>query len=377
MLWSLLTTARGRVSRFVARHKTFIIASSVSSVCLLAGAYYCHLRFWQSANELTQKWQMEMFRRQQMRFFLKQTCTESLQTVKQFLPQIKKRLYEKFALENVVRKLRDPELRNDKKRRQLLWEEAKNLAFARFFSAILILSLWQLLVFAQLSTIGQDTFINDIENAELQQEKKRTNRGKTHHRFLSEGIQYFLGDGISKITDFVQSQLAKNAFLQSWQVHRMANVKQEEFTHVVHAMSESIQFHRKESVDDPEKLSMWREFLMLDTINRDPTENEGDFFYRLSSLLQNEYFSQALEKTVQYICTHNITEMQSAIYVDDECEPPLAKLIPQVQAQTARLIALYEGDDAMSQEHSQQIMELDTFQAFYETAFYPKEPVAA
>lgn len=122
---------------------------------------------------------------------------------------------------------------------------------------------------------------------------------------------------------------------------------------------------------------MWRAFLMLDTHNRNPTDNAGAFFYRLSSLLQSECFLQALEKTVQYISNHNITEMQSAIYVEDDCEPPLAKLIPQVQAQTARLIGLYEGEDTMSQEHSQQIMELDAFQAFYEAAFFPKEPVAA
>lgn len=224
MLWSLLTSARGRVSRFVARHKTFFIASSVSCACLIAGVYYVQRRLLQNANEMTQKWQMEMLRRQQMRFFLKQTCTESVQTVKQFLPQIKIRLYEKFALESVVKKLKDPEIRNDKKRRQSLWEEAKNLAFGRFFAAILVLSLWQLLVFAQLSTIGQDTFLNEIESTDFQHDpskkkalkddKDQQERCTAHRRFLMHGIEYFLGDGIDKIMLYVESALAKNTFLQ-------------------------------------------------------------------------------------------------------------------------------------------------------------------
>lgn len=211
-MWSALEHATARVCGFVRRHKKLVVTTTVTAACM-GGIYYGYKRMLQQAEQFTTQLQRQMAEHQRLQLALSSTTDESRATIQRFLPRLKKTLYALIDLEKIVAELKALDRKN-KTERNALWEQAKITAFTRYFTALIAFGLWHLLVFAQISIIGKQTFEKHkgVNNRTADEEQAILS---AQHTFLASGLEYFLDHGLGRIHDHVEGVIAANSQLQS------------------------------------------------------------------------------------------------------------------------------------------------------------------
>lgn len=217
-MWSALEHAWASVGGFVRRHKTLVVATGVTAACSL-GCYYAYSRMVSEAQRFTRQLQSQMAQHQRLQLSLASATEESHATVLRFLPRLKKKVYALVGLESVVQQLKQLD-KSHKSERKQLWQQAKLLAVTRYFTALLALGAWHLLVFAQVSIIGKRVFEKgDPDNQSpifcSDDDARDKATVQAQHEFLVSGLEYFLNDGLERIKSHVESAVAANPLLQS------------------------------------------------------------------------------------------------------------------------------------------------------------------
>lgn len=218
-MWSALQHAKEQAFGFARRHKKLVVATTVTAACA-AGAYYAYNRMVHEAEKFTQQLQRQMAEHQRLQLSLASTTEESNATIQRFLPRLKSKLYALVDLESVVQELKTLD-KTQKQRRNALWEQAKNLALTRYFTALIAFGLWHLLVFAQVSIIGKRVFEKSKAAKDLfafggSKEEEEKAHAAAHHAFLASGLEYFLDEGLQKIKSHVESAVAANQQLKTY-----------------------------------------------------------------------------------------------------------------------------------------------------------------
>jgi peroxin-3 len=268
-MWDALTHARNRICGFARRHKKMVVFTGVTALCG-AGAYYAYRKMLNETEKFGLQLQKQMAEHQILQYSMLKTQEESHAAVKRFIPSLKKRLYKILDLEQIVTSLKELD-KNEKKKRNELWEEAKiigkllkkytyythtvyfsshktmTLGITRYLTGTYAIALLHLLVFAQLSIMGRRSFEESAKKKHLQQlqghshnnnstdsrpflsgsntaenssggemdnhnemKEKKEIINAAQHEFLASGIEYFLENGLEKLCIHVQKAVKKH-----------------------------------------------------------------------------------------------------------------------------------------------------------------------
>ncbi|KAI9915677.1 hypothetical protein PsorP6_008545 [Peronosclerospora sorghi] len=371
-MWSMLQHAKQASCGFARRHKKLLIVTSVGVACT-GGAYYVYRRILSEAESFTQEIQEQMAEHQRLKLALGSTADESRATVRRFLPRIKTRLYLLLDLESVVKQLKMLD-NTQKNERNALWEDAKLLAFTRYITALVAFGLWHLLVFSQVSIIGKRVFeISKRKGQRVAMEEQ------AHHAFLSSGLEYFLDNALSKIKNHVETVVKMNDQLQAWKVSRKAAVKEDELNQLLQALFIAVlpspaAVAAAERHEDLTELSMWREFVIYPEKQKGQDEHVISLLNDLWDLLESDLFMPALQQSLSFLCGNAFQDFSDVVYrsennLEEKPVPPLAKLIPSLQAEASKLL-LSSGPDSYAAKYSLGMGEMEAFRSFYETIFF-------
>ncbi|KAG7391898.1 hypothetical protein PHYPSEUDO_003104 [Phytophthora pseudosyringae] len=382
-MWAAVQHACG----FARRHKKLLLATGVGAACA-GGAYYAYRRMLGEAERFTQQLHVQMAEHQRLQLALGSTADESRATVRRFLPRLKTRLYQLLDLESVVQELKSLN-KTQKSRRNALWEDAKLLAVTRYLTALVAFGLWHLLVFAQVSVIGKRVFerskATDL-SARLQQREEAEERA--HHAFLSSGLEYFLDEALGKIKTHVEAVVRANEQLQAWKVSRKAAVRADELNALLQALFVAVlpspaAVAAAEKHEPSAELRKWREFLIYPDKQKGQDEHVISLLNDLWDLLESDLFMPALQHSLGFLCGNAFQDLDDVVYgpskpeVEDTAAeppkkkpaPPLAKLIPCLQAEMNKLL-LSSGPDSYAAKYSQGVGEMEAFRTFYEAIFF-------
>ncbi|CAI5746154.1 unnamed protein product [Peronospora destructor] len=314
------------------------------------------------AEQLTKQIQEQMAEHQRLQLALGSTTDESRATVRRFLPQLKTQLYYLLDLEHVVQELKMLD-KTQKSERNALWEDAKLLAFTRYLTTLVAFGLWHLLVFAQVSIIGKRVFDKNKKRLlRLSNREQEETEQQAHHTFLSSGLEYFLDKGLSQLKTHVEAVVSKNKQVQTWKLQRRSTKNQTE-------------------------LNMWREFLIYPDKQKDQDEHVICLLNDLWDLLESDLFMPALQHSLGFLCGNAFQDLDDVVYgpstqehrvVEDNATelpekkpaPPLAKLIPCLQAEMNKLLLPSGGPNSYAAKYSQGIGEIEAFRNFYKAIFF-------
>ncbi|CAI5703020.1 unnamed protein product [Peronospora effusa] len=376
---------------FARRHKKLLVVTGVSAACA-GGAYYAYKRMLNEAEQLTKQIQEQMVEHQRLQLALSSTTDESRATVRRFLPRLKTQLYHLLDLENVVQELKRLD-KTQKNERNALWEDAKLLAFTRYFTTLVAFGLWHLLVFAQVSIIGKRVFDKNTRLVRLvNREQEKETEEQAHHTFLSSGLEYFLDKGLSKLKTHVETVVSKNTQLQTWQVSCKATVRADELNELLQTLFLAVMpsltaVAAAEKHEESTELNMWREFLIYPDKQKDQDEHVICLLNDLWDLLESDLFMPALQHSLRFLCGNAFQDLDDVVYgpSKQECRvvedntaelpekkpaPPLAKLIPCLQAETNKLLLSSGGPNSYAAKYSQGVEEMEAFRNFYEAIFF-------
>ncbi|RMX70436.1 hypothetical protein DD238_000374 [Peronospora effusa] len=344
------------------------------------------------AEQLTKQIQEQMVEHQRLQLALSSTTDESRATVRRFLPRLKTQLYHLLDLENVVQELKRLD-KTQKNERNALWEDAKLLAFTRYFTTLVAFGLWHLLVFAQVSIIGKRVFDKNTRLVRLvNREQEKETEEQAHHTFLSSGLEYFLDKGLSKLKTHVETVVSKNTQLQTWQVSCKATVRADELNELLQTLFLAVMpsltaVAAAEKHEESTELNMWREFLIYPDKQKDQDEHVICLLNDLWDLLESDLFMPALQHSLRFLCGNAFQDLDDVVYgpSKQECRvvedntaelpekkpaPPLAKLIPCLQAETNKLLLSSGGPNSYAAKYSQGVEEMEAFRNFYEAIFF-------
>ncbi|RLN75045.1 hypothetical protein BBJ28_00012669 [Nothophytophthora sp. Chile5] len=372
-----------------------LITTGVGAACV-GGAYYAYRRMLGEAERFAQQLQLQMAEHQRLQLALGSTTDESRATVRRFLPRLKARLHQLVDLEGVVQELKTLD-KTQKAQRNALWEDAKLLAVTRYFTALVAFGLWHLLVFAQVAVIGKRVFEKSktasaaaVSDRQRQREKDEE---RAHHAFLSSGLEYFLDEALGKIKSHVEAAVRANKQLQTWQVSRKAAVQRDELNELLQALFLAVlpspaAVAAAESQEASPELQMWRAFLIYPDKQSGQDEHVISLLNDLWDLLESDLFMPALQHSLGFLCGNAFQDLGDVVYgpsdvestlVDPEAEkeekqkqkpaPPLAKLIPCLQAEMGKLL-LVSGPESYAAKYSQGVGEMEAFRNFYEAIFF-------
>ncbi|CAI5712389.1 unnamed protein product [Peronospora farinosa] len=352
---------------FARRHKKLLVVTGVSAACA-GGAYYAYKRMLNEAERLTKQIQEQMVEHQRLQLALSSTTDESRATVRRFLPRLKTQLYHLLDLENVVQELKRLD-KTQKNERNALWEDAKLLAFTRYFTTLVAFGLWHLLVFAQVSIIGKRVFDKNTRLVRL-----------VNHK------------GLSKLKTHVETVVSKNTQLQTWQVSCKATVRADELNELLQTLFLAVMpsltaVAAAEKHEESTELNMWREFLIYPDKQKDQDEHVICLLNDLWDLLESDLFMPALQHSLRFLCGNAFQDLDDVVYgpskqecrvVEDNAAelpekkpaPPLAKLIPCLQAETNKLLLPSGGPNSYAAKYSQGVEEMEAFRNFYEAIFF-------
>jgi peroxin-3 len=383
-MWSALQHAKQAACGFARRHKKLLIVTGVGAACA-GGAYYAYRRMLSEAERFTSQLQLQMAEHQRLQLALGSTADESRATVRRFLPRLKTRLYQLLDLESVVQELKTLD-KTQKSRRNALWEDAKLLAVTRYVTALVAFGLWHLLVFAQVSIIGKRVF----EKSRTTEQRERQEE-QAHHAFLTSGLEYFLDEALGKIKSHVEAVVRDNTQLQSWKVSRKAAVRADELNELLQALFLAVlpspaAVAAAEKQEDSPELHKWREFLIYPDKQKGQDERVISLLNDLWDLLESDLFMPALQHSLGFLCGNAFQDLDDVVYGPSKPEasveggnaaeppqkkpaPPLAKLIPCLQAEMNKLL-LSSGPDSYAAKYSQGVGEMEAFRNFYEAIFF-------
>ncbi|POM69269.1 Hypothetical protein PHPALM_14457 [Phytophthora palmivora] len=387
-MWSALQHAKQAACGFARRHKKLLVVTGVGVACA-GGAYYAYRRMLSEAERFTQQIQVQMAEHQRLQLALGSTADESRATVRRFLPRLKTRLYQLLDLESVVQELKTLD-KTQKSKRNELWEDAKLLAFTRYLTALVAFGLWHLLVFAQVSIIGKRVFEkSQVELSERQKQREKAEE-QAHHAFLTSGLEYFLDEAMGKIKIHVEAVVRENKQLQAWKVSRKAAVRAEELNELLQALFLAVlpsptAVAAAEKQEDSAELQKWREFLIYPDKQKGQDEHVISLLNDLWDLLESDLFMPALQHSLGFLCGNAFQDLDDVVYGPSKSEPrivednaaeppkkpapPLAKLIPCLQAEMNKLL-LSSGPDSYAAKYSQGVGEMEAFRNFYEAIFF-------
>ncbi|ETK79919.1 hypothetical protein F441_14526 [Phytophthora nicotianae CJ01A1] len=388
-MWSALQHAKQAACGFARRHKKLLIVTGVGAACA-GGAYYAYRRMMSEAERFTQQIQLQMAEHQRLQLALGSTADESRATVRRFLPRLKTRLYQLLDLESVVQELKTLD-KTQKSKRNALWEDAKLLAFTRYLTALVAFGLWHLLVFAQVSIIGKRVFekSKSLELSDRQKQREEAEE-QAHHAFLTSGLEYFLDEALGKIKAHVEAVVKENKQLQAWKVSRKAAVTADELNELLQALFLAVlpspaAVAAAEKQEDSAELHKWREFLIYPDKQQGQDEHVISLLNDLWDLLESDLLMPALQHSLGFLCGNAFQDLDDVVYgpskpepqvVEDNAEPPkkkpappLAKLIPCLQAEMNKLL-LSSGPDSYAAKYSQGVGEMEAFRNFYEAIFF-------
>uniref|UniRef100_A0AAV1UDJ0 Peroxisomal biogenesis factor 3 n=1 Tax=Peronospora matthiolae TaxID=2874970 RepID=A0AAV1UDJ0_9STRA len=387
-MWSALQRAKQATCGFVRRHKKLLVVTSVSAVCT-GGVYYAYVRMRGEAERFTEKIQQQMAEHQRLQMALSSTADESRATVQRFLPRLKTRLYQQMDLEKVVQELKSLD-KTQKMERNALWEKAKLLAFTRYLTTLVAYGLWHLLVFSQVAIVGKRVFEKSkrLQVVELFREEAEE---QAHHVFLSSGLEHFLDKALGKIRTHVETVVKNNTDLRAWQVSRKVAVQAEELNQLLQALFLAVlpspaAVEAAATHEELPELSMWREFLTYPEKQKGQDEHVISLLNDFWDLLESDLFMPALQNSLGFLCGNAFQDLDDVVYgssnavnrpVEDNAAdvlikkpaPPLAKLIPCLQAETNKLV-LSSGPDSYAARYSQGVEEIEAFRSFYEAIFF-------
>ncbi|KAG1699543.1 hypothetical protein DVH05_012954 [Phytophthora capsici] len=384
-MWSALQHAKQAACGFARRHKKLLIVTGVGAACA-GGAYYAYRRMLGEAESFTRQIQAQMAEHQRLQLALGSTADESRATVRRFLPKLKTRLYQLLDLESVVQELKALD-KTQKDRRNALWEDAKLLAFTRYLTGLVAFGLWHLLVFAQISIIGKRVFEkNKAGELSERQKQREQDEEQAYHSFLSSGLEYFLDEALDKIKRHVEAVVKENKQLQVWKVSRKAAVTADELNELLQALFLSVlpspaAVAAAEKQKTSTELQKWREFLIYPDKQKGQDEHVISLLNDLWDLLESDLFLPALQHGLGFLCGNAFQDLDDVVYgssktvVEDAAEtkkkpaPPLAKLIPCLQAEMNKLL-LSSGPDSYATKYSQGVGEMEAFRNFYEAIFF-------
>ncbi|KAL3661413.1 hypothetical protein V7S43_013616 [Phytophthora oleae] len=385
-MWSALQHAKQAACGFARRHKKLLIVTGVGAACA-GGAYYAYRRMLGEAERFTQQIQAQMAEHQRLQLALGSTADESRATVRRFLPKLKTRLYQLLDLESVVQELKTLD-KTQKSRRNALWEDAKLLAFTRYLTGLIAFGLWHLLVFAQVSIIGKRVFEKN-KSGELSERQKQREQAEEQacHSFLTSGLEYFLDEALGKIKTHVEAVVRENKQLQAWKVSRKAAVTADELNELLQALflvvlPSPAAVAAAEKQEHSTELRKWREFLIYPDKQKGQDEHVISLLNDLWDLLESDLFLPALQHSLGFLCGNAFQDLDDVVYgsskpveEDNAAEtkkkpaPPLAKLIPCLQAEMNKLL-LSSGTDSYAANYSQGVGEMEAFRNFYEAIFF-------
>ncbi|TMW56860.1 hypothetical protein Poli38472_006870 [Pythium oligandrum] len=386
-MWSALEHATARVCGFVRRHKKLVVATGVASLCV-GGVYYGYKRMVTEAERFGLQLQRQMAEHQRLQLSLASTTEESNATIQRFLPRLKKTLYQLVDLESIVQELKTLDKAQKPKRIQL-WEQAKLTAVTRYFTALIAFGLWHLLVFAQIAIIGKRTFEkNKNEWESTRREADEHQALAAQHAFLASGLEYFLTDGIARIQKHVESVVAANEQLQTWEVSRKLKVERDELNELLQSIYLSI--IPTDGTQSAEVEALWRSFLIYPDKRDDQDEHVISLLNDLWDLLETDLFGPALQDSLGFLCGNAFQDLNEVVYgctsrrfVETEEElraqgqqqkasPALAKLIPALQTEVNKLLT-NSGPESYLVKYSQGVGEMERFRNFYEAIFFMQE----
>ncbi|OWZ16566.1 hypothetical protein PHMEG_0009621 [Phytophthora megakarya] len=388
-MWSALQHAKQAACGFARRHKKLLIVTGVGAACA-GGAYYAYRRVLGEAERFSLQIQEQMAEHQRLQLALGSTADESRATVRRFLPRLKTRLYQLLDLESVVQELKTLD-KTQKNKRNELWEDAKLLAFTRYLTALVAFGLWHLLVFAQVSIIGKRVFEkNQVELSERQKQREQAEE-QAHHAFLSSGLEYFLDEALGKIKTHVEAVVRENEQLQAWKVSRKAAVRADELNELLQALFLEVlpspaAVVAAEKQEDSAELQKWRAFLIYPDKQKGQDEHVISLLNDLWDLLESDLFVPALQHSLGFLCGNAFQDLDDVVYGPSKPEPrveednataeqpkkpapPLAKLIPCLQAEMNKLL-LSAGQESYAAKYSQGVGEMEAFRNFYEAIFF-------
>ncbi|CEG37940.1 peroxisomal biogenesis factor 3 [Plasmopara halstedii] len=387
-MWSAFQHAKHATCGFIHRHKKLLIATTIGTAC--AGtAFYAYKRIQSEAERFNQQIQMQMAEHQRLQLALNSTVDESRAMVKRFLPRLKSRLYQLLDLESVVQELKMLD-KTQKKRRNALWEDAKLLAFTRYMTSLIAFGLWHMLVFAQVSIIGKRMFEKNLKMEVSERQKQREEaEEQAHHAFLTSGLEYFLDEALERIKNHVETIVKENKELQAWKVSQKAAVTTNELNEVLQTLfldilPSTVAVAAAEKHEDSAELRKWRGFLVYPEKLQGQDENLISLLNDLWDLLESNLFLPALQHSLGFLCGNAFQDLDDVVYGPRNSEPqdvenhdakpekpapPLAKLIPCLQAEMNKLL-LSSGPDSYAAKYSQEVGEIETFRSFYEAIFF-------
>lgn len=135
--------------------------------------------------------------------------------------------------------------------------------------------------------------------------------------------------------------------------------------------------------EDSPELARWRSFLIYADKQPGQSEQVISLLNDLWDLLESELFLPALQQSLGFLCGKAFQDVSATVYgvsqrVEEEDQvqskpaPPLAKLIPCLQAETGKMLSpgLPEG---YLESYSQGVGEMEAFRTFYEAIFFQQD----
>ncbi|TDH67112.1 hypothetical protein CCR75_006201 [Bremia lactucae] len=388
-MWSALRHAKQAACSFARRHKKMMIATGFGAACA-GGAYYAYLRMLNEAERYSQQIQEQMAEHQRLQLALGSTAEQSRATVRRFLPKIKARLYQLLDLESVVKDLKTLD-RMQRSRRNALWEDAKILAVTRYVTSLLAFGLWHLLVYAQISIIGKRLFESKKAERIERQKKREEAEERARHIFLTSGLEYFIEEALQKIKTHVEVVVKDNKQLQAWKVSQKTAVIADELNELLQDLflavlptPDAVSAAGKQ--ESSAELRKWQEFLIYPEKRNGEDEHVISLLNDLWDLLESNLFLPALQHSLGFLCGNSFQDLDDVVYGQGKFEsqtvdsstakpfhknlaPPLAKLIPCLQAEMNKLL-LSSGPNTYAAKYSQGLNEIEAFQNFYEAVFF-------
>ena len=389
-MWSaLMETTCG----FARRHKKLLVVTGIGAACA-GGAYYAYKRVLNDAEQLTRQMQEQMAEHQRLQVALGTTTDESRATVRRLLPRLKRQLYQLLDLENVVQELKRLD-KTQKNERNALWEDAKLLAFTRYVTTLVAFGLWHLLVFAQVAIIGKRVFDKNkrlLPNRSNREQEEAEEQA--HHTFLSSGLEHFFDKGLSQLRTHVETVVNKNTHLQTWKVSCKAAVRADELNELLQTLFLAVlpslaAVAAAQKHEESTELNMWREFLIYPDKQKGQDEHVICLLNDLWDLLESDFFMPALQHSLGFLCAnafqdlddvvygpskqgHRVVEDNAAELPEEKPAPPLAKLIPCLQAEMNKLLLPSGGPNSYAAKYSKGVEEMEAFRNFYEAIFFEK-----
>lgn len=134
------------------------------------------------------------------------------------------------------------------------------------------------------------------------------------------------------------------------------------------------------TADDSPELALWRSFLIYADKQPGQSEQVISLLNDLWDLLESELFLPALQQSLGFLCGKAFQDVSATVYgvtqrveeEDSKPAPPLAKLIPCLQAETGKMLSpgLPEG---YLESYSQGVGEMEAFRTFYEAIFFQQD----